>query len=259
MQNSNPSPNPLSYPSLLQQLLERTLFGARPASAGPAPTPGDIHGAGADPAADDTGIDVDAAGDDTGDPGDMAGRLELGELLGVMRDPIEWVFTLAERRAHADPVDIAAIHRLRDAVLHRIDAIIVGAESAESPRIRSADLLTVGGFLFDALDPSLLQRAVQGARTGLADALNAMLQVELAGQMASAAAPFPGGEPNPPTVPPPWYGGAIPVRPMTPFGYGAPWPYASVPYGAPYVPSFAAPQVTQPAVPPWPYSFPFAF
>ena len=251
MQNSNPSHNPISYPSLLQ-LLERTLFGARPTSAGPSPTPGDIPGAGADPADDDTGIGVDAAGDDTGHPSDAAGRLELGEVLGVMRDPIEWVFTLAERRAQADPVDIAAIHRLRDAVLHRIDAIIVGVTSAESPRIRSADLLTVGGFLFDALDPSLLQRALRGVRTGLADALNAMLQVELAGQVASAAAPFPGGEPTPPTVQSPWYG-------VTPFGYGAPWPYASVPYGAPCVASFAAPQVTRPAVPPWSYPFPFAF
>lgn len=273
MQNLNPSHNPVSYPSLLQQLLERTLFGARPASAGAAPMPADIPGADAaranDPADDHTGIGVEAAGD-VGDPGDAAGRLDLAELLGVMRDPIEWVFTLAERRAKADPVDVAAIHRVRDAVLHRINAIIVGAPSAESPRIRSTDLLTVGGFLFDALDPSLVQRALGSVRTGLADALNAMLQVELAGNEADAAVPFPGnGAPS--MAPPPWCGAAIPVRvitPSVPYGapplypsapYGAPWPYASGPYGAPCVASLAAPHVLRPAVPPWSNPFAFAF
>src|SRR5262249_5637607 len=80
VQNPNPSHN--SYPSLLQQLLERTLFGARPACAGAAPTPGGISGADTarddDPTDDDTGVGVDDAGD-TGDPDDAAGRLELAE------------------------------------------------------------------------------------------------------------------------------------------------------------------------------------
>jgi hypothetical protein len=260
VQNPNPSQNPFSYPSLLQELLERTFFGARPASAGAAPTPGDILGSeaarGDDPADEDTGIGDDPA-DDTGDPGEPADRLELAELLGVMRDPIEWVFTLAERRAQADPVDIAAIHRVRDAVLHRMNAIIVDAVSAESPRIRSADLLTVGSLLFDAIDPSLVQRVTRGIRTSLSDALNAMLEVELAGHVAAAAAPVPGQD-IPPSVPP-WYASAVPVRPMTPFGYGAPWPYAPVPYGAPCVGPFAAPHALRPTVPPWSNPFPFGF
>src|SRR5437867_4480143 len=120
VQNLNPSYKPFSYPSLLQ-LLEHTLFGARPASAAATPTPEDIPGAdasrGDDPADEDTGIGDDAD-DDTGDPGDAAGRIELAELLGVMREPIEWVFTLAERHAQGDEVDIAAIHRVRKAVVH---------------------------------------------------------------------------------------------------------------------------------------------
>jgi hypothetical protein len=107
VQNSNPSRNTFSS-SLLQALMERTLFGVRPAPGG-APTPGDIACANAAPGdnpADDAPGDVDA---DIGDPDDAAGRLELAELLGVLRDPIAWVFTLAERHAHSDPIDIAAI------------------------------------------------------------------------------------------------------------------------------------------------------
>src|SRR5678815_198993 len=84
VQNPNPSHNPFSYPSLLQQLLERTLFSARPASTGAAPAPEDISGGDATrddaPAADDTGIGVDTD-DDTGARADAAGLLELAELL----------------------------------------------------------------------------------------------------------------------------------------------------------------------------------
>jgi hypothetical protein len=88
VQNSNPSRNSFSS-SLLQELMERTLFGVRPAPAA-APPPGDIAGATAapsdDPADDDT-ADVDAG---IGYPDDAAGRLELAELLAVLRDPIAW-------------------------------------------------------------------------------------------------------------------------------------------------------------------------
>jgi hypothetical protein len=82
---------PVSSPSLLQTLLEHTFLGARPASAGAVPTRGDIPGAdpapGVDPSIGDADTDVETDATDTADAG---GRLELAELLGVLRDPIVW-------------------------------------------------------------------------------------------------------------------------------------------------------------------------
>src|SRR5262245_19769154 len=222
VQNPNPSHNSFSYPSLLQQLLERTLFGARPASAGAAPMPGDISGADAagddDPADDDASIGLH----DAPEPGNAGDRLELAELLGVMREPIEWVFTLAERRAQSDPVDIAAIHRVRDAVLHRVNAIIIGVPSAESLRIRTADLWTVAGLLIDTLDPSLVERVIRGVGSSIADVLVAGLPFDpsLVAHLGRAAAPTVGTAVPPPGAPS-WYGGAIPSRPIAPSWYGA--------------------------------------
>ena len=248
----NPSRNPVSSPSLLQTLLEHTFLGARPASAGAAPTRGDIPGAdpapGVDPSIGDADTDVETDATDTADAG---GRLELAELLGVLRDPIEWVFTLAERRAHADPVDIAAIHRVRDAVLHRVNAVIVGTPCAEPPRIRSADLWTVAGLLIDTLDPSLVERVLRGVGSSIADVLVAGLPFDpsLVAHLGRAAAPIPG-----PHVPPPWYLGAIPSRPVAPSWYGAALPHLAGLYGGScqgLCPGSLAAAHVRPTVPPW--------
>jgi hypothetical protein len=228
VQNSTPSRNPVSSPSLLQTLLEHTFLGARPASAA-APTGGGIPGANAAPVADPAVGDVDPDVEtDATDPADAdaVGRLELAELLGVLRDPIEWVFTLAERRAQGDPVDIAAIHRVRDAVLHRVNAVIVGAPRAEPPRIRAADLWTVADLLIDTLDPSLVDRVLRGVGTSIADVLIAGLAFDpsLVAPRERGAASMPGPH-APPPVPPSWYLGTIPARADAPFGYGAAFPH----------------------------------
>lgn len=261
MQNSNPSQNPLSYPSLLHDLLERAFFNARSASSGTASIPGGITGADATPddetAGDDARIGVDA--DTTDDAGDAVGRLELAELLGVMREPIEWVFTLAERRAQGDLVDIAAIHRVRDVALHRINAIIVGARSAESSRIRATDLLTVASLLVGAVDPSLVQHATQGIRTRLADTLVALLQLEpsLVDRRGRAVWPNTGQGMPPPSTPPAWLGD-LPLRPFSRSACGLHEPYSSVPRSARSVRNLMGLLALRRAAPRWSSPFPIA-
>jgi hypothetical protein len=257
VQNSNPSRNSFSS-SLLQELMERTLFRVRPAPGG-APNPGDIAGASAAPGddrADDDPGDVDA---DIGDPDDAAGRLELAELLGVLRDPIAWVFTLAERHAHGDPIDIAAIHRVHKAVLHRVNSIIGDVPpDDELARIRSADLVTVGSHLLGTLDPSLVQRVMQSVGTRIVDAFTFVLQVDPSLYPGRAAAPFPGLD-MPPTAPLSWHLGTLPACPIAPCGCGATMPHPSIPYGGHYTTRFAGPHALRSVVPPWCWhSFPFA-
>ena len=252
MQNSNPSRNPVSSPSLLQSLLERTFLGARPASTGTAPTGDDIPDA---ETASGAGPSVGVP-DDTTDTADAGGRLELAELLGVLRDPIEWVFTLAERRANADPVDIAAIHRVRDAVLHRVNALIVGIPCAEPPRIRSADLWTVAGLLIDTLDPSLVDRVLRGVGSSIADVLVAGLPFDpsIVAHLGRAAASIPRPD-VPPPVAPSWYLGGMPARAVAPFGYGAAMPHPAGLFGGSCLGlcpgSLPAAHALRSLVPPW--------
>jgi hypothetical protein len=249
VQNSNPSRNSFSS-SLLQALMERTLFSVRPAPGG-ASTPDDI--AGANPAPGDNPTNDDAGDTDAyiGDTDDAAGRLELAELLGVLRDPIAWVFTLAERHAHGDPIDIAAIHRVHKAVLHRVNSIIGDVPpDDESARIRSADLVTVGSHLIGMLDPSLVQRVMQSVGTRIVDVFTAGLQVDPSLYPGRAAAPFP-GQGVPPMVPPSWHLGALPARPIAPCGCGASMPHLSIPYGGHSITPFAGPHALPPVVPPW--------
>lgn len=264
MQNSTPSRNPVSAPSLLQTLLEHAFLGARSASPGAAPTGGDIPGPdpalGADPAVGD--FDSDAT--DTADM-DAVGRLELAELLGVLRDPIEWVFTLAERRAQGDPIDIAAIHRVRDAVLHRVNAVIVGGPRAEPPRIRSADLWTVANLLIDTIDPSLVERVLRGVGTSITDVFVAGLPFDpsLVAHLGGAAAAIPGPH-MPPSIAPSWYGSGIPARPVAPFGYGGSIPHLTGLCGGACgglcPSSLAAAHALRPIAPPWWWSqFPVSF
>ena len=245
MHNSNPSPNPSGpFPSFLHDLLERALLGVRQASAGAAP------------AVPDDGADAPHGGaqgphdtTDTAKATDDVARLEIAELLDVLREPIEWVFTLAERNAHDDPVDIAAIHRVRDAVRNRVNAIMVGAPSVGTLRIRPADLLTVTSLLVAAVDPNLVQRAVRGVGNSIADALIVMLQfgptlvADLAGEAGTAAE-----QPHAPgSVAPSWYVGSVPAYPVASSGYIPPPLHTALRYGERFMP----PPVSRPITPTW--------
>jgi hypothetical protein len=243
--NSNPSPNPSGpFPSFLHDLLERALLGVRQASAGSAPTVPDNCA--------DTPRGGEHAGThdtDTAKATDDVGRLELAELLGVLREPIEWVFTLAERHAHDDPVDIAAIHRVRDAVRNRVNAIMVGAPSVGTLRIRPADLLTVTSLLVAAVDPNLVQRAVRGVGNSIADALIVMLQfdpslvADLEGEPGTVAE-----QPHAPrSVASSWYIGPIPTCAAARSWYAPPTPPMAMRCSGP----FMGPPISRPITPPW--------
>ncbi|HEX7836717.1 MAG TPA: hypothetical protein VF469_04590 [Kofleriaceae bacterium] len=181
MQNSNPSPVP--FPFCLDETLARAYARAREACAGAEPSSTDIYAAytAGQPQAQTNGHD----------PGASAGRLDVGELIDVLRGPIEWVFTLAERRAQGEPVDLAAIHRVREAIRFRLDSTIAGDGASEDrPRIRATDLLTVASLLVGTLDPAVVQRAALGVGGSIANALATVLQLDrsLATYVAQTAA-----------------------------------------------------------------------
>jgi hypothetical protein len=212
VQHSNPSqhPFPVPFPFCLDDTLARAYARARDARAGGVPTAGDIfaaYSARADEHADER----------TPDPRTVIERIDVGELLRVFREPIEWVLTRAERRAQADPVDVAAIHRVRDAVRVRVasavsDTSAVSGTSAptatamDGSRIRATDLMIVASALVGTIDPAFAKRAALSVGEGLADAIATMLQLDpsLASTLANAAASF--GRPRVPCpVVRPWH------------------------------------------------------
>jgi hypothetical protein len=149
VQNRNPSQNTPSKPSKLDQAYEHErerLTGERPPTQS-IPTP-----------------ICDAAGtaNHTADQ-----LLDGAELLRVIREPIEWILTLAYQLADGDPVDVAAIVRLRAAFYARLAGRPTG--------IRKTDLLVVFGLLVSALDPSVVVRAVSNK---IGDGIAAMLGSE---------------------------------------------------------------------------------
>jgi hypothetical protein len=93
--------------------------------------------------------------------------LDGTELLRVLRELIEWILALAHRISGGDPVDIAAIARLRAAFHAQLAGRPIG--------IRKTDLLIVFGLLFEALDPSVVFRTVSGT---IGDGLAAVLGSE---------------------------------------------------------------------------------
>jgi hypothetical protein len=164
------------FPYCLTEAFSRAYVRAQEANPGAAPHPRDILGAlarGHMPPGSPTASAGTAASDGAA-PCAAGGLLDRAELLAVMREPIVWVFTLAERRTHGDRVDLAAIERVRDAILHRVDSIIAGAVASEAPRIRSADLLTVAGLLVETLDPAIVRHAIQALGGGVIEALGAL-------------------------------------------------------------------------------------
>jgi hypothetical protein len=74
------------------------------------------------------------------------------ELFRILREPIEWLLSLAHRLAIDDPVDLAAVQRVRAAMLARLTGQTVG--------LRARDALIVFGLLVSALDPLVVIRAV---------------------------------------------------------------------------------------------------
>jgi hypothetical protein len=173
VQTSNPFPVP--FPYCLSEALARSYLRAQEAHPGTAPGARDIFAAFAEsrgaPANAAAPPEAEASG---ADPAAVCGLLDMAELLAVMREPIAWVFTLAERRAQGDAVDLAAIVRVRDAILHRVDAFIAGAVPSEPPRIRTADLLTVASLLVGTLDSAIVRQAVHALGGGLIDALGVL-------------------------------------------------------------------------------------
>jgi hypothetical protein len=127
---------------------------------------------------------------DTPDVGDRddadvdAERLLGGaELLHVVREPVEWLLTLAHRLASSDPEDVAAVDRLRAAFHARLAGRPIG--------VRITDALTAFGLLVSALDPSVV---LQSVTRSIADGVATMLACEsaaLAAQLASLADALP--------------------------------------------------------------------
>lgn len=142
VQYRNPSQNNPSQPAPAEQAFERFAEHppADPALASPEHPRIDPAAAppvtGSESAADEPTVELPIDGAD---------------LLRVIREPIEWMLALAARLAGDDPVDLAAIARLRAALLARL---------AGQPACRKTDVLIVFGLLVGALDPSAVVRAV---------------------------------------------------------------------------------------------------
>ena len=130
---------------------------------------------------DDTPDDGD--GDDDADDVDAERLLGGAELLHVVREPVEWLLTLAHRLASSDPEDVAAVDRLRAAFHARLAGRSIG--------VRVTDALTGFGLLVGALDPRVVLQSV--TRT-IADGVATMVAFEgaaLAAQLASLAEALP--------------------------------------------------------------------
>ncbi len=187
MQNRNPSQNAPSKPSILDRAYARartSLTSERPPTE-PIPAPlGDVAGT-AERAVDPL--------------------LDGAELLRAICEPVEWVLVLAYKLAGTDPVDVAAIARLR-AAFH---AWLAGRPAG----IRKSDLLAVFGLLFGALDPSVVVHALSDT---IGDALAEELGSEqpLALQIADTVALLTSLVQLLVTLPPPRAGGLRPACPV---------------------------------------------
>jgi len=245
VQTSNPFSVP--FPYCLSEALARAYARAHEANPGAAPSPSDIFAAFArghtppgSPAAP-----ADAGASASADPSATCGRVDRAELLAVMREPIAWVFTLADRGAQGDQIDLAAIDRVRGAILHRVDAIISGAVASEPPRIRTADLLTLAGLLVGTLDPALVRHAVQALSGGFIEAIGALwpLVPSTADDAEGASESCPGSCASEPGATHVHYD-YVP-RTAAPFAspYGWPLGVHGVAFGGPHMP--------RPPAPPW--------
>ena len=74
------------------------------------------------------------------------------QLLGAVREPVEWLLDLARRLAGDDPVDAAAVARVHAAFCARL--------RGQPAHLRPSDLFIVLGMLLSALDPRVAARTV---------------------------------------------------------------------------------------------------
>jgi hypothetical protein len=210
VQNSNPSHNPSSVataPSIDEEALARAyerararilageqilsgLFGAFAARSDEHPNEkAGPRGS----AAPHTAAEPQDGGErtDRGDPPGGGARVTLDELLPVFREPIEWALARAERHAQGDPLDLAALGRVRAAYQSRLAWIGTGGALGEArPKVRPTDLLTVAGLLVGSIDPSFARRTSVGIRESLLDALAEVIPLGLA-YASGADAPHP--------------------------------------------------------------------
>lgn len=158
---------------------------------------------------------------DHGNPPAGGAPVTLDELLPVFREPIEWALARAERHAEGDPVDLAALDRVRAAYQTRLVWIASGGLLGEArPSLRPTDVLTVAGLLIGSIDAGFAQRVSVGMREGLLDALADLIPLGLANAPGSQAAPYPAGQ----------------------FGCGDGIPHAVTPFGPPPLPRPTVPR-----------------
>jgi hypothetical protein len=144
--NRNPSQNRPSQPSFLDEAFARARARLDAERAPP------DH----DPTPSEDEFEADEPADDE--------LLDGADLLRLVREPVEWILALAYRLACADPVDVAAVERLRAAFHARL--------AGRSAGIRKTDVLIVFGLLLGALDPTVVIRAVSDT---IGDGLAAVL------------------------------------------------------------------------------------
>jgi hypothetical protein len=102
------------------------------------------------------------------------------ELCRVLREPLAWLLSLAYGLAVHDPLDLAAVHRVRAATLARL--------AGQPAGFRASDVLTVFALLFGALDPAVVFDAVTGA---LGNSVGALLRAELPAWLYITSIPDP--------------------------------------------------------------------
>lgn len=208
MQHLNPShPSTVSAePSIDEDALARAYERARARILGGEPRAGDLFAAFigfGDEHPDEktqplgsTGRHAAAPGDSGVQPGiaplDGGERVTLDELLPVFLGPVYWALARAERHAQGDPVDRAAIDRVRGAYQSRIAAIGTGGAIGDArAKVRPTDLLTVAGLVIRSIDPHFAQRASTSARESLLDALAAVIPLGRAQAPRDVSAPHP--------------------------------------------------------------------
>ncbi len=198
MQNSNPShnPSPVPPPLSLDEALARAYERARARILAGKQCASDLFAAFTPRTDDKARSDAATEPHDDGARADPASgvRVTLDELLPVFRDPIEWALARAEQHAQGDPLDMAALGRVRAAYQSRMAWIgSSGALGAARPTLRMTDVLTVAGLVIRSIDPSFAQRASIGMREGLLDALAEMIPTGMAAAPGVAAPPHPTG------------------------------------------------------------------
>lgn len=133
------------------------------------------HGATTTPAASPVSLGESS---DATEPDDEP-LLDGVDLLRAMREPIDWLLTLAHRLAGAEPEEIAAIDRLRASFHARLAGRAIG--------VRRSDVLVAFALLIGALDPAIV---LEGVRRTIADGVATLLTCEglsIAAQLASIA------------------------------------------------------------------------